>query len=52
MIKVHSLTDLSYLISHCKFPGSEGKINLSSLMKLGSHIIGEDCLIYEKAVSK
>jgi hypothetical protein len=38
-------------VTHCDFPGSTENIDLSTLLKVGNHYIGENCLIYERYVS-
>ena len=57
IIKGYSLTDRDpatgmskedFMVSHCWFPQSEGNISLATLLKVGNHYVGEDCLIYER----
>jgi hypothetical protein len=35
------------MMTHCQFPGSVGAINLATILKVGKHVIGENCLTYE-----
>ena len=37
-----------FIVSHCDFPGSQGEIDLATLLEVGNHIIGENVLTYER----
>jgi hypothetical protein len=37
-----------FLVTHCNFPGSTDRIDLATLLKVGKHYIGENCLTYER----
>jgi hypothetical protein len=37
-----------FLVTHCYFPGSNQRIDLATLQKIGNHYIGENFLTYER----
>lgn len=41
-----------WIMTHCDFPGQVGPISLATLLKVGNHVIGENCLTYEQLPRK
>ena len=54
IVKAYNFTSKNeeFLVSHCDFPGSSGEINLATLLRVGNHVIGENCLTFEQIDKK
>lgn len=50
IIKCHNFRsgEEEFITSHCHFPGATERINLATLLKVGNHVIGENCLTFEQ----